>query len=69
MSAIFKNPCKKCLVKACCELICEKRDSHIKTIDYLFDVVPNIIVFSATAILILMIIIKFLTEGVKLLIR
>jgi len=40
----FINPCKKCLVRPACTVICEARHRNIRTVESFFEVGPAIII-------------------------
>ncbi|MFW9871613.1 MAG: hypothetical protein ACFFG0_00800 [Candidatus Thorarchaeota archaeon] len=48
---VFRNPCRKCLIQACCTEICEIRYNHMITHTKLADnVFGNVPVFIAICI-------------------
>jgi len=49
----FRNPCKKCLVKPVCTIVCDMLSDHVKTMETLrFIIIPTAAMITISMMLI-----------------
>jgi len=55
----FRNPCRKCLIRACCSKICEEKEDFIKTKRKLEPYIIGSILVISVIILIILVVLTF----------